>query len=261
MNADLSSLEDKTKQNCIIDLDPDYVATLNVKGYDAHLNLGLMAGSFTQEEVDFFKWYKKLDKDKGELESLPGIEQFPTFGSYDSKKAHDLFEKLSIKRQSAKTSNYSATYGVGAPKLAASADIPLKEARKLLTAYWDLNWAVKEFAESLPVKEVRGQKFIWSPFSRLWLVLRADHMKFSIINQNFGATVFDIWSYFMGEQGYNNIMQMHDELSVYVKDTPEEKAKAAEAVQIAIDKTNEVFDLPVKFEAEPEFAYSYGDVH
>lgn len=584
-NSDLSSLEDKTKQNCIINLDPEYVETLNVKGFDAHLNLGLLAGFFTDEEVEFFKWYKKLDKDKGELESLPGIEKFPSFKHFTGKQAYEFNEVLAVRRQGAKVSNYSClpldtqvltadgwkyrhelglgtiilsydpktdrivedhindfidkkgevirmsnkwfhfdstedhrwfgkqrhttkkeryyedkffttsemnseksilmtarlakekqdeninrasllgwilsegsinwskkegssnskgkkkavvmtvsqsdgehwneierllkenglpyninknaagvniasvsspaarefldtyyergdkkdvdwsryvldmstneveaffksfmlgdgyisngklclghrtgkvaeavalagyllgyrvsngdptegymtqinfnenrycsgqrlkkeslgeqdvfclntgnstfiikqgdtititgncTYGVGAAKLAASADITLKEAKKLINTYWDLNWSVKEFAESLPVKEVRGQKFIWSPYSRLWLVLRSDHMKFSIVNQNFGATVFDVWCYFMEQEGIVNRLGYHDEVSFFVKDTEEDKAWAKEAVQIAINKTNEVFNLPVKFEADVEFAYSYGDVH
>lgn len=259
MNADLSSLEDKTKQNCIINLDPEYVKTLNVKGFDAHLNLGLLAGMFTQEEVDFFKWYKGLTKEQ--KKTLEGIEKFESFRHFSADEAYKFSEILAVRRQAAKTVNYSATYGVGAAKLAASADITLKEAKKILNTYWELNWSVKEFAESLPVKEVRGQKFIWSPYSRLWLVLRSDHMKFSVVNQNFGATVFDVWLYFITEMGYKCIYQCHDELSVYVEDTPEARELAAEAVQIAIDKTNEVFNLPVKFEAEPEFAYSYGDVH
>jgi DNA polymerase I-like protein with 3'-5' exonuclease and polymerase domains len=46
-------------------------------------------------------------------------------------------------RASAKTVNYSATYGASAKKIAEAADISLKEAKTLHETYWKVNWSVK----------------------------------------------------------------------------------------------------------------------
>ena len=61
VNADLSSLEDKTKQCCIYSYDPQYVETLNMPGYDAHLKIAELGNFMSKEEIQFYKWYGKKD--------------------------------------------------------------------------------------------------------------------------------------------------------------------------------------------------------
>lgn len=253
VNADLASLEDKTKQIGIYDLDKAYVDQLNVKGYDAHLTIALRAGFMTEDEVAFFKWYKKEDKSRDD-------EDFPkSFSGLSDEDLKEAFGKLTKVRKGAKTTNYAATYNASAKKIGETADIPLKEAKIFHKAYWDLNWAIKKLADSFETKKVDGREWIYSPFTKTWLLLTAQHIKFSAVNQNFGAKVFDLWAYFLIQSGVKPIMSMHDEMSWYIDEGEEEKAK--EIVQNAINKVNKIFNHPIKFEASPEFAKSYGDVH
>lgn len=250
-NADLSSLEDKTKQCCIYPYDPKYVETLNTPGYDAHLNIGKLGGFMSDEEIEFFRWYKSKDK---KLEDLPEI-----FKTYNEEELSIQFKRLSKVRHSCKTTNYSATYGASYKKIAESADIPEKDAKALHKAYWDLNWSVKKFSEDLKVKTVDGRNWIYSPFTKLWLILSSDHIRFSAVNQNFGACVFDTFLWFLVQAGIKPIMTIHDELSFYIPIGYEEWAE--KVIKESMDKVNVIFNQPIKFESEPEFATSYGNVH
>jgi len=251
VNADLSSLEDKTKQCCIYPFDPEYVSTLNKPGYDAHLTIGQKAGFLSEDDVHFFKWYKSKDKDEKDLQ-----------GKYIGMAKDELsaeFIKVSKIRSASKTVNYAATYGASPKKIAETADISLKEAEILHKAYWDQNWSVKHFAESLEVKTVDGKNWIYSPFSKLYLLLTSDHIKFSAVNQNFGAKVFDTLLYFLIQRGIKPIMSIHDELSFYIDEGQEEWA--TQMINESMVQVNKIFNQPIKFESGPEFAKSYGDVH
>lgn len=248
VNADMSSLEDKTKQVCIYPYDPDYVETLNVKGYDAHLKIALLGGFMDEEDVAFYKWYGNKE---GECPAK--------YNSLSDEERTSEYKRLSKVRKSSKVTNYSATYGASSKKISEAADIPLKEAEKLKDAYWELNWSVKKFAEDLKVKTVNGKDFIYNPYTKLWLYLTSDHIKFSACNQNFGACVFDLFLFYLIDAGVKPIMTIHDELSFYIDEGKEEETK--EVIRVAIDKVNEVMKLPIKFESEPEFAKSYGDLH
>jgi DNA polymerase I-like protein with 3'-5' exonuclease and polymerase domains len=251
VNADLSSLEDKTKQVCIFPYDPEYVETLNIPGYDAHLNIAKLGGFMSDEELDLFKWYKSKGRN---IEDLPD-----SFKSYNKEELSAQFKRLSKVRQGAKTVNYSAVYGASKKKLSEAAEITIKEATKLYDAYWGLNWSVRKFADDLLVKSVEDKNWIYSPYSKTWLILTADHIKFSAVNQNFGATVFDLMLWYLIQQGVQPIMSVHDELSCYINKGEEEDF--SKKLEIAMDKVNEYFNFPIKFEAEPEFATSYGNVH
>ena len=251
VNADLSSLEDKTKQCSIYPYAKDYVETLNTPGYDAHLAIGLKAGFLSQDEVDFFNWYKKDDKNR---EDLPEI-----FKVYSDGELSEQFKKISKVRKSSKVVNYACTYSASPKKIAETAEISLKEAQTLHKAYWDTNISIKQYTESLTVKTVDGRNWIYNPFTKLWLILTADHIKFSACNQNFGACVFDTFLWFLVKAGVKPIMTIHDELSFYIDKGQEEWAR--KVVKESMDKVNQVFNQPIKFESEPEFATSYGNVH
>lgn len=251
VNADLSSLEDKTKQVAIYPIDPKYVETLNTKGYDAHLAIALKAGFMSQEDVDFFKWYKKEDRKEEECPEAYKI--------YSETEKSEQFVRLSKIRQTAKTTNYAATYKASAKKIAETADIPLKEAKIFHSGYWEINHSIKIFEDSLEVKEVDGKKWMYSPYTKLWLYLSSDHLKFSAFNQNFGSCVFDLFTYYLIEGGLMPIFSIHDETNLYINKGEEEKTK--KIIQEAMDKVNKAYNYPIKFESNPEFAQSYGDVH
>jgi len=38
--------------------DPEYVATMQQDDFDPHLKMGVTAEMITEEEMEFYKWYK-----------------------------------------------------------------------------------------------------------------------------------------------------------------------------------------------------------
>lgn len=259
VNADLSSLEDKTKQCCIYEYDPEYVETLNTPGYDAHLRIAELGNFMSDDEISFYKVYSKWSKTKEKnvqelLNEVPEI-----FKVYNEQELSEQFIRLSKIRHTCKTTNYSATYSASPKKIAETAGVVLKVGQALHKTYWDLNWSVKKFTENLQTQTVDGRNWIYNPFTKLWLLLTADHIKFSACNQNFGACVFDTFVWFLVQAGIKPIMTIHDELSFYIKEGEEDWVK--QVVEDSMNKVNSVFNQPIKFESHPEFAKSYGDVH
>jgi hypothetical protein len=59
VGADLVSLEDTTRRHYISDLDPELIQEESQDGYDPHLRLAVLAGMATQDEYEFYKWYKE----------------------------------------------------------------------------------------------------------------------------------------------------------------------------------------------------------
>lgn len=253
VNFDLDSLEDRTKRSCIIKLDPDYVAEMSDPSYDPHLAIGVEAGLLSQEESDFFKWYKNKNRKK---EDLP-----ESFKQYTDTELTEQFERLSKVRSGAKTTNYAATYSASPKKIAETAGIPLKLGKELHSAYWRKNKSVKQFTDSLIVKSVRGLDWIYSPYTNMFLYLSASHIKFSALNQNFGSKIHFSLLYMMMKKGYKPIMNVHDEVSLYINDNKEEKDKLSTDLAECIVKVNRSFNYGVEFGSTAEFAKSYGDVH
>ena len=251
IGSDVSSLEDKTKQIAIYDYDAEYVEQMNFPGWDAHLDIGQRANLLTGDEVDFFRWYKKKEKD---VEDCPEI-----YRDLSEDKMHHLYVELGKKRAVAKTVNYAATYGAGAGKIAESAGISNNEARKVLKAYWDRNWAVKQYAEDRSIKEVDGKKWIYNPYSQLWLYLTSEHIKFSACNQNAGVKMFDLWVYFMIQEGLKPIAQFHDEVLLCVDKGTEKRAE--EILHACMEKVNNCFNYPIKLEVDVAIGQSYAEVH
>ena len=56
--SDMDSLEDRTKQHFMMPHDPEYVEEMNTEGFDPHLSIAVEAGFITEEEEEFYKWYK-----------------------------------------------------------------------------------------------------------------------------------------------------------------------------------------------------------
>lgn len=252
VNYDLDSLEDRTKRSCIIDIDPEYVKEMSDPSYDPHLAIGIESGMVSKEEVDFFKWYKSKKK-KGECPEI--------FKVYTEEQMSEQFERISTIRKSAKTTNYAATYSASAKKIAETAGISLKEGKLLHKAYWSKNKAVQIFTNSLETKTVRGLEWIYSPFTNMWLFLSSSHIKFSALNQNFGSKIHFTLLYLLVAKGYKPIKNVHDEASLYVDRTEEDKVKFDADLAECVEKLNKIFNFGVEFGSSAEYATSYGDVH
>lgn len=231
--TDLSGIEDNTKRHYIYDYDPEYVEEMNTPGYDPHLEIGLLAGLLTEEQVEEHKLY---DATKGK----------------EGKSYKDI-------RQKAKTVNFSATYKVGKATLSRNSGLSLKEAEKVLEVYWKRNKSILDVENALKIKQMGTQMWLLNPVSKFWYSLRAEKDKFSTLNQGTAVYVFDLYMRKALELGITPIFQVHDEASFNI--LPENKEKTKKLLELAIQKVNEELKLNVKIGASIDFGINYSLCH
>jgi len=224
--SDMTSLEDTTKRHYMKPLDPKYVAEMSQDGFDPHLDLAKHAGVITQEDID------KHNSGEQSLKAL---------------------------RKNYKVVNYSATYGVGATKLARETGMSKPDAQALLDAFWSRNWSVQKVSEGLRVKERRGYMWVQNPVSRFWYSLRSDKDRFSTLNQGTGVFCFDTWVRHCRSKGLKSIGQFHDEVIVLVEEGKESWTE--EKMQEAIQETNKEVSLNVKLGIDVQFGNTYAEIH
>jgi DNA polymerase III epsilon subunit-like protein len=224
--ADMVSLEDTTKRHYMKPLDPDYVAEMSKEGFDPHLDLAKHAGVITQNDIDM----------------------------------HNSGERsLKALRKNYKVVNYSATYGIGASKLARETGMSLSEAANLLEAFWSRNWSVEAVAKDLQVREVNGSMWLKNPVSGFWYSLRSDKDRFSTLNQGTGVFCFDSWLAICIKNGIKAIGQFHDEVIALVPNGQEEET--ATIMKGAIQRLNTKLALNVPLDVDPQFGNNYAEIH
>ena len=224
--ADMTSLEDTTKRHYMKPLDPDYVEEMSREGFDPHLDLAKHAGVITQEDID------KHNSGERSLKSL---------------------------RKNYKVVNYSATYGIGAPKLARETGMSVKEAKTLLEAFWSRNWSVEAVAKSLRTRELFDSMWVYNPVSKFWYALRSDKDRFSTLNQGTGVFCFDTWVAICRKNGIKTIGQFHDEIVALVEEGKQEEVQAI--MHGAAIKLNEKVKLNVPLGCDAQFGKTYGEIH
>lgn len=225
--SDMTSLEDTTKRHYMKPLDPDYVEEMSREGFDPHLDLALFAGDVTQEEIDDYNAGKRPD--------------------------------IKPLRKAYKVVNYSATYGVGAAKLARETGKSPREAKSLLDAFWQRNWAIETIAKDLRVREVNGGMWLLNPVSGFWISLRSDKDRFSSLNQSTGVFCFDSWVAICRKNGLQTIGQFHDEVIVVVPKGAEEGTQ--DLMKRAVQKVNDKLKLNVPLGCDVQFGQTYADIH
>jgi hypothetical protein len=224
--ADMSALEDKTKQHYIYFHDPKYVEEMNTPGFDPHLDIAERAEMLTHEQVEDHK-AKRMD-----------------------------YSKI---RKDAKQVNFSATYGAGPPKISASSGMPLAKAEKLHKVYWERNWAIKKIARLTVMKKTSdSQMWIFNPVSRYWYSLRFEKDKFSTLNQGTGVFCFDAWVSQV-RRSYLICGQFHDEVifPVFKYDIK----KTEQTLQDCIDEVNRMLKLNIKLGISVQFGNNYAEIH
>jgi hypothetical protein len=225
--SDMTSLEDTTKRHYMKPLDPDYVEEMSREGFDPHLDLALFAGDITQEEID----------------------------DYNSGKRPDIKHL----RKAYKVVNYSATYKVGAAKLARETGKSEREAKALLDAFWKRNWSVDKIAKTLRVREVLGGMWVQNPVSKFWYSLRSDKDRFSTLNQGTGVFCFDSWVAICRKNGVQTIGQFHDEVIAVVPLGQEQHTH--DTMKKAVQKVNEKLGLNVPLGCDVQFGNTYAEIH
>lgn len=225
--ADMTSLEDTTKRHYMKPLDPKYVEEMSREGFDPHLDLALFAGDITQAEIDDYNAGRRPD--------------------------------IKALRKAYKVVNYSATYGVGAPKLARETGKSEKEAKALLDAFWKRNWSIQHVAGKLRTREVNDSMWLLNPVSNLWYSLRSDKDRFSTLNQGTGVFCFDGWVKECREMGIKVIGQFHDEVIALVAAGEEDVTK--NKMEHGIRCLNDDLQLNVKLGIDAQFGKTYADIH
>ena len=221
--SDCSALEDTTKQNYMMKYDAEYVKEMRTPGFDPHIDIALLSGLLSQEEV---LRYKELDKKKEQT-----LEE------------HKEFVILKNKRGIAKIGNFSMTYGAQPPTVAESINKPLEDAQKLFNIYWERNWSVKKIAEDFKVRIIfkdgsvkdyinktlidfstdKDKKRQWysfmesidsmwllNPYSNFYYSLRKPKDAFSTGNQGLGVWCFDNFVKEVRKKGIKISLQYHD---------------------------------------------------
>jgi hypothetical protein len=224
--SDMTSLEDTTKRHYMKPLDPKYVEEMSREGFDPHLDLAKHAGVINQDDID------KHNSGERSLKAL---------------------------RKNYKVVNYSATYGIGAPKLARETGMSVKEAKTLLAAFWSRNWAVEAVAKNLRTRELFGSMWVQNPVSNFWYSLRSEKDRFSTLNQGTGVFCFDTWVAICRKNGIKAIGQFHDEIIAVVKLGDEDRTK--DIINKAAEMLNDKVKLNVPLGAEVQFGNTYADIH
>ena len=225
--ADMTSLEDTTKRHYMQPYDPDYVAEMSQKGFDPHLDLAKHAGYVNQCDIDKYN--------RGDMPKLKEL------------------------RKNFKVVNYSATYGIGAPKLSRETSMSESEAKDLLDAYWNRNWSVKKFVEDQKIRHINEEMWVQNPVSKFWHSLRFEKDAFSTINQSTGAYCFDRWVALYRSRRPNIVGQFHDESINVIKKGEENEHTSV--LQWAIEKLNEQLKLNVDLGIDIQYGQTYADVH
>lgn len=224
--SDMSSLEDTTKQHYMWKYDAEYVKEMRTPGFDPHLDIALLAGLLTKEQV---------------AEHKAGTK------------------KYNKERKQGKVVNFSAVYGAGAPKIALTSGMALKEAKKLHEIYWKRNKAVKQVAEACEVKQIGLKKWLKNPVSGFWYSLRAEKDRFSTLNQGTGVWCFDNFIMAVRKRGIRVSLQMHDEILFRLEESAKENVKIL--LNQSIEEVNSKIKLNVPLGISMDFGHNYADCH
>lgn len=237
--SDMEALEDTTKQHYMYFYDPDYVMEMRVPGFDPHLSIALFAGIMSEEDVTLLKTLKKKD-DKTPEEKEKEIA-------------------LGALRTQAKTVNFAGVYGAGAAKIAKTLKVPLAFAKKLHTAYWERNKAVKQASADFVIKDVGNDIWVQNPISKFWHYLRSQKDAFSTVNQSSGVYCFDNFIAEIRKRGIKTSMQYHDEVMFYL--TVKDKETIKQQLLEAIASVNEKIKLNIPLAISMEFGKKYAETH
>lgn len=252
--SDMSSLEDRTKQHYIYEYDPKYVEEMKVDGFDPALDLAVVAGFLTQQQVISHKAYN-LYKNKWKNALASGKKE----EAKEFKQAYERETDYSFEREKGKKANYSCVYGVKGETLAIAAGITREEGNLLVKKYWERNWSVKKVAEAQKVKVCFGSLWLFNPVSTFWYSLRNEKDRFSTLNQGTGVFCFDIFIFNLFKKRLQLTGQFHDEIILTVKKG--EREETENILRESIKLTNKMLKLNRALDINVQFGDSYGEIH
>lgn len=250
VGADISSLEDSTKQHFMFPYDREYVEEMQEPGFDPHLDIALLAGYITKKDIEEYKAMKK------DMDRIEGGEEQKREAFKDK---IDWYDRITELRSKGKTTNFASLYGVKELTLSRTSGMSIDEAKKLLRIYDQRNWALKRVVDNIETQEINGQLWLLNPVSNVWYELRNKKDIFSTLNQGTGAYIFDLWLAFAMKAGLKLSGQFHDELISFCK--KEDKDKIDEILKTSMDKVNDLLSLNVTIKIDVKFGKDYSSVH
>jgi hypothetical protein len=213
--------------------DPEYVKAMRVPGFDPHLDIAVLSGMLTNEQVADHKLYETTGGKEG-----------------------TSYKKV---RTKAKVVNFSGIYGAGPPKIALTTGMSLEEASLLHKIYWDRNKSVKQVTNDTVFKDVRGQMWLYNPVSGFWYSLRQPKDRFSTLNQGTGVYCFDTHIRNVRKQGIIISLQYHDEIGFSFLKEQEKEIK--DKLNKAIELTNKALSLNVPLGISIDIGKNYAEAH
>lgn len=228
--ADMSSLEDRLKQHFIFPYDPDYVNELNKPDYDPHLDLALLAGALTAEQVQGYK--------------------------DDVKEIVHVVKPI---RSIYKNGNYACQYGAGVSRLAITCGCDRDTARRVHETYWKRNWAIRAVSNDSVYKTVNGQMWLYNPISRFWYSLRNEKDIFSTLVQGSAVYCFDFWVRQILDQRPQLTGQFHDEIIVEIPEGKQNECRAF--LEQTIERVNDILKLNRRLDIGIQFGHRYSEIH
>ena len=261
--SDLSSMENLWSFNYQMPYDPDFVKSQQSKDYDPHLNLAMVGGLLTKDQVSFYKIVSKGFPVE-DYEMTDGLSKLLNMS--DEEKENEL-KLIGKNRGVGKNCGYALQYNCGVPVLARTAKISEKEARVIYKAYKKLNWSIQAIAKDQIRKTVSHGMYQWNPYSKMWYYLKKEHDSYSTLVQGSGSYLLDLWLKMIDnikvEKGIKNEIklcaQMHDE---HLQEFSElDESVISEIYDEALSRVNKCLKVEIPFGCDTQFGFKYSEIH
>lgn len=266
IQADLSGIESRTSDHYIFNINRDRVVKTQKPFFDPHTEISVFASLMTPSEETFYIFKSALESDSTlDLETFSDIyksdDEVRRLLSLPEEEQKKLIKHLKTVRSKGKTCNYASLYNVGAKTLARNLEIPEKEAKDLIDAYWKIHFAVKVFTESLQTKKVEDEMWVFNPISNFFYYVRNSKDLFSIVNQSSAVYCFNMWVYFITKRGIFPVTQTHDDCVLLSNNDEVSINKTRQVFHDAMDDLNNYLKLNVKLDCESQIGDNLAETH
>lgn len=237
-DSDLESLENMIKYDLIHDMNPEKVAKALKKGYDSHIETAVASGLMSAEDA---KWYLAQKNE-------------------EYKQDEEKFKSLGVIRDKAKSTSYSAQYGVGAKTLSIRLKVKQSVAKALLDGYWRENAELKAVEKTFQIKESLGIMWVKNPYNKFWYELRHIKDILSTIIQSAGDFICFLWTKKSVEKIKEGLALVYHDQQNYII-TEDRREFVAEKLQEAINDVNKALKLKVPMRISISFGSHFDKVH
>ena len=268
VQSDLSGIESRTSDHYTFHINRERIEKTKQQFFDPHTEISVASNLMTADEEIWFKYIKeKKDlEEKGEDSAhiVPELfgepsDEFYKLLELTDREAKDKMNQLKIARSKGKTTNYASLYNVQKKTLARNLEISEKEAQKLIDAYWEVNFAVKEATKSFKTQMVGNEQWIFNPISKFWYILKQEQNKFSVVNQSSAVYCFNIWVWNCTRMGIWPVTQSHDD-QLYIVDEAK-TTHTQDIINEAMRRTNSQLKLNSVLDCETQIGNSVADTH